>query len=58
VTLTYDPEDPVDRERIARLYRHARVLVHEVRDGRISIVADVPGRSAAALLGRAKSGTE
>jgi len=58
VTLTYDPEDPVDRERIARLYRHARVLVHEVRDGRISIVADVPGRSAAALLGRATSGTE
>jgi GTP-binding protein HflX len=58
LTLTYDPDDAVDRERIARLYRHARVLVHEVRDGRVSIVADVPGRSAAALLGRAKSGAE
>src|SRR6202790_5441395 len=54
VTVTYDPEDPADRERIARLYRHARVLVHEVRDGRVSIVAEVPRRSAAALLGRAK----
>jgi GTP-binding protein HflX len=58
VTVTCDPEDPADRERIARLYRHARVLVHEVRDGRVSIVADVPRRSAAALLGRAKSGAE
>ena len=47
-----------DRERIARLYRHARVIVHEVRDGRVSIVADVPRRSAAALLGRAKSRAE
>jgi hypothetical protein len=26
------------------LYRHARVLVHEARDGRVSIVADVPRR--------------
>jgi 50S ribosomal subunit-associated GTPase HflX len=58
VTVTCDPEDPADRERIARLYRHARVLVHEVRDGRVSIIADVPRRSAAALLGRAKSGGE
>ena len=58
VTVTCDPEDPADRERIARLYRHARVIVHEVRDGRVTIVADVPRRSAAALLGRAKSGGE
>jgi GTP-binding protein HflX len=58
MTVTCDPEDPADRERIARLYRHARVLVHEVRDGRVSIVADVPRRSAAALLGRAKSDAE
>jgi GTP-binding protein HflX len=46
MTLTFDPEDPADRERIARVYRHARVLVHEARDGRISIVADVPRRLA------------
>jgi 50S ribosomal subunit-associated GTPase HflX len=44
VTLTFDPDRPEDRERIARLYRHGRVLVHEARDGCISIVADVPRR--------------
>jgi GTP-binding protein HflX len=44
VTLAFDPDDAHDRERIARIYRHARVLVHEVRDGRVSIVADVPRR--------------
>ncbi|OFV89589.1 MAG: GTPase HflX [Acidobacteria bacterium RIFCSPLOWO2_12_FULL_65_11] len=44
VTLVFDPDDPGDRERMARLYRHARVLTHETRDGRVSIVADVPGR--------------
>jgi GTP-binding protein HflX len=44
VTLTFDPDSPEDRERIARLYRHGRVLVHEARDGCISIVADVPRR--------------
>jgi GTP-binding protein HflX len=48
VTLTFDPEAASDRERIARLYRHARVVVHETRDGRVSIVADVPRR----MLGR------
>ena len=44
VTLTFDPDAAEDRERIARLYRHARVVEHEVRDGRVSIVADVPRR--------------
>ena len=44
VTFTLDPDDPADRERIARLYRHARVLVHEARDGRVTVVADVPRR--------------
>jgi GTPase len=48
LTLTFDPSDPGDRERIARLYRQARVVQHEARDGRVSIVADVPRR----LLGR------
>ena len=48
ITPIFDPADPADRERIARLYRHARVLVHETRDGQVSIVADVPRR----LLGR------
>ena len=44
VTLTFDPESAVDRERIARVYRHARVVLHEMRDDSISIVADVPRR--------------
>jgi GTP-binding protein HflX len=44
VTFAFDLDDAEDRERIARLYRHARVLVHEARDNRVSIVADVPRR--------------
>lgn len=44
VTLSFNPDDPADRERIARVYRHARVLEHEARDGRVSMVADVPRR--------------
>jgi len=44
MTLTFDPADAKDRERIARVYRHARVVVHESRDDRILIVADVPRR--------------
>jgi GTP-binding protein HflX len=55
VTFTFDPDAPADRERIARLYRHARVLVHEARDGRVSIVADVPRRLLARLAGRVDS---
>jgi GTP-binding protein HflX len=46
VTRTFDPDDPAERERIARLYRHGTVILHEVRDGRVSIVADVPRRLA------------
>ncbi|PYR18550.1 MAG: GTPase HflX [Acidobacteria bacterium] len=48
VTLTFDPDSASDRDRIARVYRHARVALHETRDGQVSIVADVPRR----LLGR------
>jgi GTP-binding protein HflX len=44
ITVVFDPLDPASRERIARLYRHARVLAHESRDGQVSIVADVPRR--------------
>ena len=49
MTIELDADNPADRERIARIYRHARVLVHEARDGRISIVADVPRRVLASL---------
>ncbi len=52
VTLTFDPESATDRERIARLYRHAHVVLHETRDGQVSITADVPRR----LLSRLGSG--
>jgi GTP-binding protein HflX len=44
VTLTFNPDDDRDRERIAALYRHGHVIVHEARDGRVSIVADVSRR--------------
>lgn len=44
VSLTLDPDSPGDRARMARLYRHARVLVHETRDGIVTIVADIPRR--------------
>jgi GTP-binding protein HflX len=49
ITAIFDPADAADRERIARLYRHARVLIHESRDGEVSIVADVPRRLLARL---------
>jgi GTP-binding protein HflX len=44
VTLAFDPDRAGDRERIARVYRHARVVQHETRDTEVSIVADVPRR--------------
>jgi len=44
VTLTFNPDSDADRERMARLYRHGRVIQHETRDGQVSIVADVPRR--------------
>jgi GTPase len=44
VSLSFNPEDDGDRERIGRLYRHGRVIEHEVRDGRTTIVADLPRR--------------
>ena len=52
VTLTFNPDDPADRERIARTYRHGRVIVHETRDGQISITADVPRRVLSWVEGR------
>jgi GTPase len=48
VRLEFDEHDEGDRQKIARLYRHARVSSHETAGGRVSIEADVPRR----LLGR------
>jgi GTP-binding protein HflX len=45
VQLEFDSESDVDRERIAAVYRQARVLSHVTRDGRVSIEADVPRRA-------------
>jgi GTPase len=50
VRLEFDSESEADRERIAGVYRQARVLSHVTRDGRVSIEADVPRR----LLDRLK----
>jgi GTPase len=54
VTLTFDPALQADSERIAWVYRHARVVEHEARDGRVSIVADVPRRLLSRLGSRAE----
>jgi GTP-binding protein HflX len=44
VTLEFDSDSAEDRERIARVYRHARVLSHVTSDGRVAIEADIPRR--------------
>jgi GTP-binding protein HflX len=53
VTLTFDPDEPADREQIGRVYRHGRVIEQETRNGRISIVADIPRRLIDRLSSRA-----
>ena len=44
VRLEFDPADEGHQARIARVYRHARVLSHQAGDGCIAIEADVPRR--------------
>ena len=44
VRLEFDDRRAVDRDRIARVYRHARVISHVAIDHRVSIEADVPRR--------------
>ena len=44
VVLEFDSESEEDRERIARVYRHGRVVSHVTSDGRVAIEADVPRR--------------
>jgi len=48
LTLAFDHDSEEDRQRIAAVYRHARVLSHLTTNGRVEIVADVPRR----LIGR------
>jgi GTP-binding protein HflX len=44
VRLEFDSDSAEDREKIARVYRHARVVSHVTSNGRVSIEADVPRR--------------
>jgi len=44
VTMAFDADVTADRERMARVYRHGRVVAQEILDGRVVIVADVPRR--------------
>ena len=44
VMLEFNEHSLEDREQIARIYRHARVLSHVASDGRVAIEADVPRR--------------
>ena len=51
VVLEFDETDERDRATLARVYRLARVLSHEQRDGRIALEVDVPRRVLAHLQG-------
>jgi GTPase len=44
VHLEFDSRSEADRDRIARVYRHARVVSHVAIDHRVSIEADIPRR--------------
>jgi GTP-binding protein HflX len=44
ITFEFDADAERDRERIAFLYRHARVLSHSAGNGRVAVEADVPRR--------------
>jgi GTP-binding protein HflX len=52
VTLEFDAERAEDREKIARVYRHARVVSHVNSGGRVAIEADVPRRVLERVRGR------
>ena len=51
VRLEFDAGDESHQARIARVYRHARVLSHQDEAGRIAIEADVPRRWLSRLAG-------
>jgi GTPase len=51
VTVSFDSDSADDRQRMARLYRLARVVSHITTDGRAVIEADVPRRLVERLLG-------
>jgi len=53
VTVSFDNDDADDRQRMARLYRLARVVSHVTTDGRAVIEADVPRRLMERVLSQA-----
>jgi GTP-binding protein HflX len=50
ITFDFDVSAEGDRDRIAFVYRHARVLSHTASDGRVTIEAEVPRRLLDRLL--------
>jgi GTP-binding protein HflX len=49
-TLEFDTDRPADAERVARLYRHARVLRHQQSDARVTLDVEIPRRLVDTLL--------
>ena len=54
LTVHLRVDDPADKARVAQLYRVARVIEHDVQDGHVTIVADVPRRLVASVEGAAQ----
>lgn len=54
VTVHLRVDDAADTARVNQLYRVARVIEHDVTDGRVTIVADVPRRLVASVGGSAQ----
>jgi hypothetical protein len=55
VRITLDSRGEAGQQKVAWLYRHARVLRHETIGARTVIVADVPRRGLALFPARAVS---
>jgi hypothetical protein len=52
MVLEFDSAEPSTADRIARIYRHGRVVSHVATGGRVSIEADIPRRLVPMLTGR------
>jgi GTP-binding protein HflX len=52
LVLEFDAAEPSTAGRIARIYRHGRVLGHVATDGRVSVEVDIPRRLVPILTGR------
>ncbi len=52
LVLEFDATEPSTASRIARIYRHGRVLGHVATGGKVSVEADIPRRLVPLLSGR------